>query len=139
MHSSGALLFKYLLAPFLYEPFRSYFVYSAYIAILGGLIILALTVNRVFIWRRQAVISIARECIKCPHSSIGLLLTAVAVLLAKPSGFQERYPHFVSGLKFTFFNLQDTLPYSLQESGIFSQGLSQPLQLLSNPADESKI
>src|SRR5690606_12100107 len=30
----GALLFKYLAAPFLYEPFRSYFVYVTYIGAL---------------------------------------------------------------------------------------------------------
>jgi glucose/arabinose dehydrogenase/mono/diheme cytochrome c family protein len=139
----GALTFKYLVASFLYEPFRAYFIYATYMGLMGAWSAGELLWKERKSLRLQASKETLKKIIKDlkrpPTVSLILVVTSLLVLLVKPTGFQGHYIHWVRDIKFALFNVQDTLPYALKPMGPGFNQLNQPLQVLADPLSPNHL
>lgn len=113
-------LFKYLVAPFLYEPFRSLRVYVYFFGVYGLLTLL----GSVGAWRRFAL---------RPYVGVLLVVSAALALAANPSGFQGAYPQWIRAAKNAVWVGADSLPMAM--APVFKQTFDQPIAVRRVPGN----
>ncbi len=117
-------LFKYLVAPFLYEPFRSLRVYVYFFGVYGALSLLSSLGAR-------------RRLVLRPYVGVLLAASATLALVANPSGFQGAYPQWIRAAKNAVWVGADTLPMAM--APVFNQTFDQPIAVRRDPGDPTGL